>query len=68
MMVSMDAGLQRVLAFMQPNVPAGKLTPIAEELQKISTAIWSRYQREAMAALHTNFLKPPVGRKRVTAK
>jgi hypothetical protein len=68
MIVSMDEDLSKVLAFMQANVPAGKLAPVAEELQKISSAIWCRYQREKVAPLHINFLKPPVARKRVAAK
>jgi hypothetical protein len=57
MTMSMDADLQKVLAFMQANVPAGKLAPIAEELHKISAAIWSRYDREVIAPLHISFLK-----------
>jgi len=35
MIVLMDDDLQKVLAFMQANVLAGKLAPVAEELQKI---------------------------------
>jgi len=55
----LDEDVKSVLEFMQPHVPASKLTAVAERLPEIAKLLWDRYPQEPLAALQLNN-EPPV--------
>jgi hypothetical protein len=51
MTLEIDPDLQAVVEFMQSNLPAGKLAPIARELPALASLLWGHYAPESVTAL-----------------
>jgi hypothetical protein len=46
-----DADVQRVLEFMQTNIPAGKLIGVANSIPEIARLLWTHHPQEPVAAI-----------------
>jgi len=62
MHITVDDDLRSVAAFMEANVPASKLTAIAEGLNAVAPLLWGHYAREGIipASLNLSAEQKPI--------
>lgn len=46
-----DSDVEAVARFMQANIAAAKLVPVAEAIASLAPALWGRYGRDALVTL-----------------
>ncbi len=51
MELQVDEHVEKVIAFMQTNLPAAKLVAVANAIKELATPLWGHYEREEIVPL-----------------